>query len=189
MLYPSESPSPTARLGDRNPAPADQQGPRPPRRSVRTSGLFAHSVSWVFFSFSSRPMVPTQTHALPRIFPSPHPRSRCFVISHAHLDHVNGLVLSAGSLQGPRKRVCAPQYTLKTLETIFADRIWPSLASWDADDAAYKLLYDPCVRLSGSHTHVAPLSRSYRTKPNRRSSPKTRSIAAKMKNEKKNKIK
>ncbi|KAI9509956.1 cAMP phosphodiesterases class-II-domain-containing protein [Russula earlei] len=68
---------------------------------------------------------------------------RCFIISHAHLDHVNGLVLSAGSLQGPRKRVCAPLHTLKTLETVFADRIWPNLASWDADDAAYKLLYDP----------------------------------------------
>jgi len=39
--------------------------------------------------------------------------------------------------------VCAPLHTLKTLETIFADRIWPNLASWDADDAAYKLLYDP----------------------------------------------
>ncbi|KAF8479253.1 cyclic-AMP phosphodiesterase [Russula ochroleuca] len=68
---------------------------------------------------------------------------RCFIISHAHLDHVNGLVLSAGSLLGPRKRVCAPLPTLKSLETIFADRIWPNLASWDADDAAYKLLYDP----------------------------------------------
>lgn len=67
------------------------------------------------------------------------------MISHAHLDHVNGLVLSAGSLLGPRKRVCAPLSTLKTLETIFSDRIWPNLASWDANDAAYKLLYDPCV--------------------------------------------
>lgn len=77
-------------------------------------------------------------------FAPPPPRS-CFVISHAHLDHVNGLILSAGSLPGPRKRVCASLSTLKSLETIFADRIWPNLASWDTDDAAYKLLYDPCV--------------------------------------------
>jgi 3',5'-cyclic-nucleotide phosphodiesterase len=69
----------------------------------------------------------------------------CFIISHAHLDHVNGLILSAGSLPGPRKRVCASLSTLKSLETIFGDRIWPNLASWDTDDAAYKLLYDPCV--------------------------------------------
>ncbi|KAI0005867.1 cyclic-AMP phosphodiesterase [Russula compacta] len=67
----------------------------------------------------------------------------CFIISHAHLDHVNGLILSAGSLQGSRKRICASLHALKSLETIFADRIWPNLASWDADDAAYKLLYDP----------------------------------------------
>jgi cAMP phosphodiesterase len=72
------------------------------------------------------------------------PRS-CFIISHAHLDHVNGLILAAGSLPGPRKRICASLSTLKSLETIFGDRIWPNLASWDTDDAAYKLLYDPCV--------------------------------------------
>ena len=78
-------------------------------------------------------------------FPS-HAYSSCFIISHAHLDHVNGLVLSAGSLQGPRKRICASLHALKFLETIFADRIWPNLASWDADDAAHKLLYDPCVQ-------------------------------------------
>ena len=72
------------------------------------------------------------------------PRS-CFIISHAHLDHVNGLILSAGSLSGPRKRICASLSTLKSLETIFGDRIWPNLASWDTDDAAYKLLYDSYV--------------------------------------------
>ena len=77
-------------------------------------------------------------------FVPPSPCS-CFIISHAHLDHVNGLILSAGSLPGPRKRVCASLSTLKSLETVFADRIWPNLASWDTDDAAYKLLYDPCV--------------------------------------------
>ncbi|KAF8275201.1 cAMP phosphodiesterases class-II-domain-containing protein [Lactarius quietus] len=65
----------------------------------------------------------------------------CFLISHAHLDHVAGLILSAGSLQGCRKRVCAPPSALKTLETIFSDRIWPNLASWDENDAPFKLLY------------------------------------------------
>jgi len=84
--------------------------------------------------------------------------SSCFIISHAHLDHVNGLVLSAGSLSGPRKRVCASLTTLKSLETIFGDRIWPNLASWDADDAAYKLLYDPCVYMNSSSP---ALSRSF----------------------------
>jgi len=76
----------------------------------------------------------------------------CFIITHAHLDHVNGLILSAGSLPGPRKRVCASLSTLKSLETIFADRIWPNLASWDTDDAAYKLLYDPLNFSEGYRT-------------------------------------
>lgn len=79
----------------------------------------------------------------------------CFVISHAHLDHVNGLVLSAGSLNGPRKRVCASLSTLKSLETIFGDRIWPNLASWDTGDAAYKLLYDP-LNFNGGYRTIFP---------------------------------
>ncbi|KAF7322673.1 hypothetical protein HMN09_00046100 [Mycena chlorophos] len=66
---------------------------------------------------------------------------QCFLVTHAHLDHVNGLVLSAGSLSGPRKRVCASKHSLQDLESVFADRIWPNLASWDKEDENYKLLY------------------------------------------------
>ena len=125
----------SARLRARNSAPAAHQRSHSLRQTVRARSLFVHPVSGGF------PFLTRLHDGL--LFPSL-PRS-CFIISHAHLDHVNGLVLSAGSLLGPRKRVCAPQSTLKTLETIFSDRIWPNLASWDADDAAYKLLYDPCV--------------------------------------------
>lgn len=67
---------------------------------------------------------------------------RCFVVTHAHLDHVNSLVLSAGSLKGCRKRVYGSRKVLEDLEIVFADRLWPNLASWDEDDPeAYKLLY------------------------------------------------
>jgi len=66
---------------------------------------------------------------------------RCFLITHAHLDHVNSLVLSAGSLGGPRKRLCGAKQTLADLESVFADRIWPNLASWNEDDDDHKLLY------------------------------------------------
>ncbi|KAJ7756817.1 cyclic-AMP phosphodiesterase [Mycena maculata] len=66
---------------------------------------------------------------------------RCFLISHAHLDHVNSLVISAGSLSGPRKRLCAARQTLTDLESVFSDRIWPNLASWNEDDDDHKLLY------------------------------------------------
>ncbi|KAJ7285995.1 cAMP phosphodiesterases class-II-domain-containing protein [Mycena rebaudengoi] len=67
---------------------------------------------------------------------------RCFLISHAHLDHVNSLVISAGSLGGSRKRLFAAQKTLQDLEScVFSDRIWPNLASWNEDDEDHKLLY------------------------------------------------
>ncbi|RDB21024.1 3',5'-cyclic-nucleotide phosphodiesterase [Hypsizygus marmoreus] len=66
---------------------------------------------------------------------------RCFLITHAHLDHVNGLVLSAGSMKGPRKRIYATKHTLDDLETVFSDRIWPNLASWNEEDEEHKLLY------------------------------------------------
>ncbi|KAJ6547146.1 cyclic-AMP phosphodiesterase [Mycena capillaripes] len=66
---------------------------------------------------------------------------RCFLISHAHLDHVNSLVISAGSLGGPRKRLYAAKQTLADLESVFSDRIWPNLASWNEEDDNHKLLY------------------------------------------------
>jgi cAMP phosphodiesterase len=67
--------------------------------------------------------------------------TRCFLITHAHLDHVNSLIVSAGSLGGSRKRIFATEQTLRDLETVFADRIWPNLASWKEDDDSFRYLY------------------------------------------------
>jgi hypothetical protein len=72
---------------------------------------------------------------------------RSFLITHAHLDHCSSLILSAGSFTGSRKTIYAAHQTLKDLEGVFADRIWPNLASWDKDDEPYKLLYSPSVTL------------------------------------------
>ncbi|KAJ7632251.1 cAMP phosphodiesterases class-II-domain-containing protein [Roridomyces roridus] len=66
---------------------------------------------------------------------------RCFLITHAHLDHIQSLVISAGSLTGPRKRIHSARQTLEDLESVFSDRIWPNLASWDEEDDEHKLLY------------------------------------------------
>ncbi|EEB94825.1 hypothetical protein MPER_06300, partial [Moniliophthora perniciosa FA553] len=76
-------------------------------------------------------------------------------IRHAHLDHINGLVISAGTLEGPRKRVYGVKKALEDLETIFADRIWPNLASWKEDDDDYKLLYS-AVSANGSYQTIFP---------------------------------
>lgn len=67
------------------------------------------------------------------------------MLSHAHLDHINSLVLSAGSFQGSRKRVYGLQETMQDLELVFSGRIWPNLASWKEDDDEVKLLYSACV--------------------------------------------
>lgn len=68
--------------------------------------------------------------------------SRCYLITHSHLDHVNGLVLSAGSMGG-QKLIHARRQTIKDLEVIFADRLWPKLASHKKEDANAMLVYSP----------------------------------------------
>ena len=65
---------------------------------------------------------------------------RCFLITHSHLDLVNGLVLSAGSVGGKRRQVYGAQHTLEDLSTIFSGRIWPKLASWNEEDPLPLLL-------------------------------------------------
>lgn len=70
---------------------------------------------------------------------------RCFLISHAHFDHISGLVLSAGSLSGGRKRVYALKNTLDSIASVFNDRLWPNLASFDERDERSKLHLCPSV--------------------------------------------
>ncbi|KAI0781212.1 cAMP phosphodiesterases class-II-domain-containing protein [Trametes elegans] len=55
---------------------------------------------------------------------------RCYLITHPHLDHLNGLVLSAGSAQGPSKLVHGTRQTLDVVAEAFSGRLWPALASW-----------------------------------------------------------
>ncbi|KAI6043017.1 cyclic-AMP phosphodiesterase [Pisolithus marmoratus] len=66
---------------------------------------------------------------------------RCFLITHAHLDHISSLVLSAGTMGGGRKYIYGSPQTLKDLETIFSGRIWPNLAGYDEDDPLFRLIY------------------------------------------------
>ncbi|KAL1947555.1 hypothetical protein VTO73DRAFT_13279 [Trametes versicolor] len=65
---------------------------------------------------------------------------QCYLITHPHLDHINGLVLSAGSAKGPSKPVRGTQETLEVIADVFAGKLWPSLASWTVTpNAAYHL--------------------------------------------------
>ena len=72
------------------------------------------------------------------------------MITHAHFDHISGLVLSAGSLNGTRKRVHGLKDTLDTIASVFNDRLWPNLASFDERDDPYKLHLCPSVSFSAS---------------------------------------
>ncbi|EKM82836.1 hypothetical protein AGABI1DRAFT_68827 [Agaricus bisporus var. burnettii JB137-S8] len=80
---------------------------------------------------------------------------RSYLITHAHLDHINSLVISAGSLRGQRKSIYAAKQTLQDLELIFADRLWPNLASWDESDEDYKFLYK-ILESDGNYYPVHP---------------------------------
>ncbi|KAI0637252.1 cAMP phosphodiesterases class-II-domain-containing protein [Trametes polyzona] len=55
---------------------------------------------------------------------------QCYLITHPHLDHINGLVLSAGSTKGPPKTVRGTRETLEVIADVFSGKVWPALASW-----------------------------------------------------------
>ncbi|KAF8636720.1 hypothetical protein AX17_003523 [Amanita inopinata Kibby_2008] len=88
------------------------------------------------------------THTAPEIYSY----VKCFLITHAHLDHISGLVLSAGSLPGSRKRVYGLQATLDNISSVFNGRLWPRLASFDEQDDQHKLLLCP---LRPNHSYIS----------------------------------
>ncbi|KAI8998892.1 cAMP phosphodiesterases class-II-domain-containing protein [Trametes punicea] len=55
---------------------------------------------------------------------------RCYLITHPHLDHLSGLVLSAGSTKCSSTPVYGTRHTLDVVADIFSGKIWPALASW-----------------------------------------------------------
>ncbi|GAC75609.1 hypothetical protein PANT_16d00062 [Moesziomyces antarcticus T-34] len=59
--------------------------------------------------------------------------STAFLISHAHLDHILGLVLGSASLPGKRA-VFGLKPTLENILDMFNGKIWPKLASWNEDE-------------------------------------------------------
>ncbi|KAI0085432.1 cyclic-AMP phosphodiesterase [Irpex rosettiformis] len=78
---------------------------------------------------------------------------RCYLISHAHMDHINSLVLCAGSLAGTTRSVYAVQQTLKDIEQVFSDRLWPNLASWDGSNGT-SLIYKQ-LQLDGRYEQIS----------------------------------
>lgn len=75
--------------------------------------------------------------------------ARCsdYLITHTHNDHISSLVLGGGSHSGVRKRIRALPSVVDNLQhTVFNDKLWPSLASFDEiSDDVHKYLYKPYV--------------------------------------------
>lgn len=60
--------------------------------------------------------------------------------------------MAAGSLPGSPRKVHATCPTLKDIETIFSDRLWPNLASWDDKDSTHvALVYSKYVPPTNVH--------------------------------------
>ena len=68
-------------------------------------------------------------------------KTRCFLLTHAHLDHISSLVMTAGTIGGCAKRIYGSPQTLKDLESIFSDRVWPRLATYDETNPSFRLFY------------------------------------------------
>ncbi|KAH7889963.1 cyclic-AMP phosphodiesterase [Phlebopus sp. FC_14] len=80
---------------------------------------------------------------------------KCFLITHAHLDHINSLVISAGTMGGGRKRIYGSPQTLRDLETVFSNRVWPRLATYDETDLSFRLVYR-ALHVDGKYQTIFP---------------------------------
>ncbi|KIM53718.1 hypothetical protein SCLCIDRAFT_1222584 [Scleroderma citrinum Foug A] len=80
---------------------------------------------------------------------------KCFLLTHAHLDHISSLVMSAGSMGGDSKCIYGSPQTLKDLETIFSGRIWPKLAGYDEDNPLCRLVYQ-ALSDDGTYKSIFP---------------------------------
>ncbi|KAF8556897.1 cyclic-AMP phosphodiesterase [Imleria badia] len=80
---------------------------------------------------------------------------KCFLLTHAHLDHISSLVMAAGALGGSNKRIYGSTQTLKDLETIFSDRVWPRLATYDETNPAFRLFYH-ALHADGKYKTIFP---------------------------------
>ncbi|GAA5989631.1 hypothetical protein JCM11641_002906 [Rhodosporidiobolus odoratus] len=56
---------------------------------------------------------------------------RCFAITHAHLDHISGLVISSAACRPPPKPIYGIRRTIENIEKVMDGGIWPMLGGWE----------------------------------------------------------
>ncbi|KAG6332397.1 hypothetical protein ID866_6691 [Astraeus odoratus] len=80
---------------------------------------------------------------------------KCFLLTHAHLDHISSLVMSAGTIGGGSKCIYGSPQTLQDLETVFSGRIWPRLAGYDENNPLIRLIYH-ALHADGKYETIFP---------------------------------
>ncbi|BGP21128.1 hypothetical protein JCM10213_008959 [Rhodosporidiobolus nylandii] len=55
----------------------------------------------------------------------------CFAITHAHLDHIAGLIISSAACRPPPKPVWGIKRTIENIERAMDGGLWPMLGCWD----------------------------------------------------------
>lgn len=80
---------------------------------------------------------------------------KCFLLTHAHLDHISSLIMAAGTLGGARKRIYGSTQTLRDLETVFSGRVWPKLATYDENNPLLQLVYH-ALHADGKYKVIFP---------------------------------
>jgi len=78
-----------------------------------------------------------------------------YLITHAHLDHIASLVLSAGSHLGDRQKIISSKVVLEFIETAFQDRVWPNLVSYNPNDPPYNYLLS-AIDLDNDYHTISP---------------------------------
>ncbi|KAH7909146.1 cyclic-AMP phosphodiesterase [Hygrophoropsis aurantiaca] len=117
-------------------------------------GALRHIMKRNPYIFGERPQ--DEDPSKPQITPfTVYSNVKCFLLTHAHLDHINSLVMSAGTIGGGSKRIYGSPQTLKDLETIFSDRVWPRLATWDESNPLFRLVYHS-VHADGKYKRIFP---------------------------------
>ncbi|GAA5916623.1 hypothetical protein JCM8208_004998 [Rhodotorula glutinis] len=56
---------------------------------------------------------------------------RCFAITHAHLDHIAGLIISSAACRPPPRPVYGIKRTIANIERLMDGGVWPMLGGWD----------------------------------------------------------
>ncbi|KDQ13130.1 hypothetical protein BOTBODRAFT_395355 [Botryobasidium botryosum FD-172 SS1] len=81
---------------------------------------------------------------------------RTFLITHAHMDHICGLVLGAGSQGGPVRNIVAIESVIVTLEGVFNGRLWPRLAVRQSEPAPNSFYRYKPIATNELYISVAP---------------------------------